>query len=69
MPPIFYLLTLYIMVTTTASVKSLKIRGHILQVEPFCMTNGSTTVDYKMAENDVWLKQVAREFWATEGEK
>jgi len=31
--------------------------------------NGSTTVDYKMAENDVWLKQVAREFWVAEAEK
>ena len=33
------------------------------------MANGSTTVDYKMAEIDVWLEQVAREFWVAEGEK
>jgi hypothetical protein len=33
------------------------------------VTNGSTTVDYKMAGNDVQLKQVAREFWVAEDEK
>jgi hypothetical protein len=33
------------------------------------VTNGSTTIDYKMTDIDVWLKQVVREFWGAEFEK
>jgi len=32
MPPISYLLTLHVTVTTTASAKSMKILGHSLQI-------------------------------------
>jgi hypothetical protein len=60
MSPVIYLLTLHFMGTFLFI---------LYRSQPLCMANGSTTVDYKMAEIDVWLEQVAREFWVAEGEK